>query len=110
MWRNARAALQAARLAGADGVRRAAEELEGLCAARVADLVAPGQVILKLARDGFGVLLPGAERPASDPGRRDVRHGTTVAVGPLDLVGVGLRRRDEGLGLHATGSVRWHGR
>jgi hypothetical protein len=35
-------------------------ELEALSATRVADLVAPGQVILKLARRGFGVLLSGA--------------------------------------------------
>jgi hypothetical protein len=32
--------------------------LEELCARRVADLVAPGQVLLKLARRGFGVRLP----------------------------------------------------
>jgi hypothetical protein len=35
-------------------------ELDRLCAARAADLVAPGQVILKLARRGFGVTLPEA--------------------------------------------------
>jgi len=35
-------------------------ELEALSAARVAELVAPGQVVLKLARRGFGVLLSGA--------------------------------------------------
>jgi len=33
-------------------------ELERLAAARVADLVAPGQVVLKLAVKGFGVRLP----------------------------------------------------
>jgi hypothetical protein len=31
-----------------------------LCAGRVRDLTAPGQVLLRLARRGFGVLLPGA--------------------------------------------------
>jgi hypothetical protein len=59
VWRNARA-LSGARRAGADVYAARLRELEGLCAARVADLIAPGQVILKLARDGFGVLLPGA--------------------------------------------------
>src|SRR6266545_4189729 len=38
-------------------------ELERLAARRVADLTEPGQVILKLAVKGFGVVLPGA-RPA----------------------------------------------
>jgi len=33
-------------------------DLERLCAARIAELVAPGQVLLKLARRGFGVRLP----------------------------------------------------
>jgi hypothetical protein len=47
-----------------DGARRAGRyeavlaDLEELCARRVADLVAPGQVLLKLARRGFGVRLP----------------------------------------------------
>jgi hypothetical protein len=39
--------------------RVAAEDAE-LAAARVADLVAPGQVVLKLAVLGFGVRLPEA--------------------------------------------------
>jgi Family of unknown function (DUF5995) len=59
VWRNARA-LSTARRAGADDYAARLNELEGLSAARVADLIAPGQVILKLARDGFGVLLSGA--------------------------------------------------
>ena len=33
------------------------QELDQLSAARVADLRKPGQVILRLSRDGFGVLL-----------------------------------------------------
>jgi hypothetical protein len=47
-----------------DGARRTGRyeavlaDLEELCARRVADLVAPGQVLLKLARRGFGVRLP----------------------------------------------------
>ena len=35
-------------------------ELEDLSAAKLADLVAPGQVLLKLTRRGFGVVLPAA--------------------------------------------------
>ena len=59
VWRNARA-LSAARRRGPDAVDESITELEGLCAERVEDLIAPGQVILKLARRGFGVLLRGA--------------------------------------------------
>jgi Family of unknown function (DUF5995) len=33
--------------------------LEELCAAKLAELTAPGQVLLRLARKGFGVALPG---------------------------------------------------
>ena len=35
-------------------------ELEVLSAARIADLLAPGQVLLRLAVAGFGVVLPPA--------------------------------------------------
>ena len=47
----------AAEQARADLARRLAE-LEVLSAARIADLLAPGQVLLRLAVAGFGVLLP----------------------------------------------------
>jgi hypothetical protein len=59
VWRNA-AALSKARRQGPDLYAARLRELEGLCAVRVQDLVAPGQVILKLARKGFGVVLSGA--------------------------------------------------
>ena len=59
VWRNARA-LSQARRTGPDTYAARLKELEGLAADRVADLVAPGQVILKLAVRGFGVVLPGA--------------------------------------------------
>jgi hypothetical protein len=55
VWHNA-TALDAARRAGR--YEPVLARLETLCAARVADLVAPGQVLLKLARLGFGVRLP----------------------------------------------------
>jgi hypothetical protein len=59
VWRNARA-LDRARRTGRREYGTALSELEVLCAARVQDLTAPGQVLLTLARRGFGVLLPGA--------------------------------------------------
>jgi uncharacterized protein DUF5995 len=59
VWRNARA-LDRARRAGESAYPAALAELERLCAARIEDLAAPGQVVLRLARRGFGVLLPGA--------------------------------------------------
>jgi hypothetical protein len=59
VWANARV-LDAARRRGADAYTARLAELERLSAARVADLVAPGQVVLKLAVKGFGVRLPDA--------------------------------------------------
>jgi hypothetical protein len=59
VWRNA-AALSVARREGPAALQRRIRELEGLCQRRVEDLVEPGQVLLKLAHRGFGVLLPGA--------------------------------------------------
>jgi hypothetical protein len=59
VWANARL-LDAARRAGPQAYADRLAELERLAAARVADLMAPGQVVLKLAVKGFGVRLPGA--------------------------------------------------
>jgi Family of unknown function (DUF5995) len=59
VWANARV-LDAARRRGADAYTARLAELERLSAARVADLVAPGQVVLKPAVKGFGVRLPDA--------------------------------------------------
>jgi hypothetical protein len=56
VWSNARQ-LSLARRAGPDALVARLAELEELSRARVADLRAPGQVILKLARRGFGVEL-----------------------------------------------------
>jgi hypothetical protein len=61
VWANARL-LDAARRRGPEACAARLTELERLAAARVADLVAPGQVVLKLAVKGFGVRLP--EAPA----------------------------------------------
>ena len=55
--------LQQARLTGPEQLAVRLGELELLSAARVADLLRPGQVLLRLAVSGFGVTLP----PADDP-------------------------------------------
>lgn len=52
--------LHSARLQGPEAYRRRLSELEVLSAAKVADLLAPGQVLLRLAVAGFGVVLPPA--------------------------------------------------
>jgi hypothetical protein len=59
VWANTRL-LDAARRTGPDAYATRLAELERLAAARVADLTAPGQVVLKLAVKGFGVRLPDA--------------------------------------------------
>jgi len=50
--------LQAARLAGTETYAVRLAELELLAAAKIADLLAPGRVLLRLAVAGFGVTLP----------------------------------------------------
>jgi Family of unknown function (DUF5995) len=57
VWHNT-AELQRARVAGTDVYRRRLAELELLSAAKIADLMRPGQVLLRLAVAGFGVTLP----------------------------------------------------
>jgi uncharacterized protein DUF5995 len=59
VWRNARA-LSLARREGAERLATRIDELGARSRDRVADLRRPGQVILRLSHDGFGVLLPGA--------------------------------------------------
>ena len=59
VWRNAQA-LSLARRRNLTELGERLRELEGLSEARVADLRRPGQVLLRLTRDGFGVLLRGA--------------------------------------------------
>lgn len=57
VWRNARI-LDAARRVGPDAYQQRLDQLAALTAERVADLARPGQVLLRLARHGFGVELP----------------------------------------------------
>ena len=58
VWANT-VALHRARLAGPAVYARRLAELESASAARVADLLRPGPVLLRLALRGFGVVLPG---------------------------------------------------
>jgi Family of unknown function (DUF5995) len=57
VWLNV-AELQRARFEGADAYRARLAELEVLSAAKIADLLRPGQVLVRLAMTGFGVTLP----------------------------------------------------
>lgn len=57
VWHNT-LELQRARLAGPETYALRLAELEVLSAAKIADLQAPGQVLLRLAVAGFGVTLP----------------------------------------------------
>ena len=59
VWHNT-VELQHARVAGEETYAARLAELEVLSAARIADLLAPGQVLLRLAVAGFGVTLPPA--------------------------------------------------
>jgi len=64
VWANA-IALSQARRQGPDAYAAALAQLEELSAAKVAALMAPGQVVLKLAASGFGVRLPRSRDGAS---------------------------------------------
>ena len=73
VWANA-TALSRARRRGPDAYARVLAQLEELSAAKVTQLQAPGQVILKLAATGFGVRLP-AEAGRRGAGPADARVG-----------------------------------
>ena len=57
VWLNA-AELQRARLEGENVYHARLAELELLAAAKIADVLRPGQVLLRLAMTGFGITLP----------------------------------------------------
>ena len=69
VWANA-VVLDRARRAGHDRYGAVLAELESLSAARLVELTAPGQVLLRLARRGFGVRLGGATGPPPPRDRR----------------------------------------
>jgi hypothetical protein len=62
VWHNT-IELQRARVTGPDAYAARLAELEVLSAARIADLLAPGPVLLRLAVAGFGVTLPPPAAP-----------------------------------------------
>ncbi len=65
VWHNV-LALHEAREEGPEAYAARVAELEVLCAARLADLLEPGQVLLRFAVKGFGVRLPPPEvRPGA---------------------------------------------
>ena len=65
VWQNT-VELNRARMIGPDRYAIRLAELEVLSAAKVADLLRPGQVLIRLAVGGFGITLP---PPDSHPGR-----------------------------------------
>ncbi len=67
VWHNT-LELHRARVAGASQLAARLAELEVLSAARIADLLAPRQVLLRLAVAGFGVVLPPPDLPRPTPG------------------------------------------
>lgn len=69
VWHNT-VALQAARLDVPTAYAERLAELEVLSAARITDLLAPGQVLIRLAVAGFGVTLPPGLSAALLSGRR----------------------------------------
>jgi hypothetical protein len=95
VWANA-LELSKARAAGPDSYARRLAQLERLSGRRVADLVRPGPVLLRLAAGGFGVRLDGdSQRPAYTgrlprrpvarrPGGSVLRSFDPVKVGNLE--------------------------
>lgn len=67
VWHNA-LQLSMARRAGGPALAGRSADLEVLCAAKVAELLRPGQVVLRLAVTGFGVILPPASARRSGVG------------------------------------------
>jgi Family of unknown function (DUF5995) len=91
VWANAMA-LSRARRQGQDDLARQLAMLEELSAARVADLLRPGPVLLRLARSGFGVRLPGGRswphgrriRLPGGPAQSPSRDGGARLAAPRD--------------------------
>jgi len=69
VWANA-LELSKARRAGPDACATRLGQLEKLCGRRVADLMRPGPVLLRLAAGGFGVRLAPYRQPAAYGGSR----------------------------------------
>lgn len=74
VWRNA-VELSAARRSGEAALAARMAELERLTAAKVTDLLRPGQVLLRLAVTGFGVALPARGQTTTAPPARSPKTG-----------------------------------
>jgi hypothetical protein len=97
VWANA-LELSKARKAGPEAYDARLARLEKLCGRRVADLVRPGPVLLRLAAGGFGVRLAANRQPPANGSRRSSASG--VAHRP------GAGRRTGGDGLHSFDPVK----
>jgi hypothetical protein len=80
VWGNA-LQLSMARRSGPDELAGRVADLEVLCAAKVAELLRPGQVVLRLAKIGFGVNLPPARR------QWPTDHAGAHSTSPADVRG-----------------------
>lgn len=80
VWHNA-LELALAQAAGEQALARRVADLDVLCAAKVADLLRPGQVLLRLGVSGFGVQLPARPAPAL-PLPRSPHRGLPLASAP----------------------------
>ena len=83
VWANA-LELSKARKAGPEAYDARRGELETLCGRRVADLVRPGPVVLRLASGGFGVQLPGDRHRANAGRSGGLQSFDPVKVGSLE--------------------------
>ena len=87
VWANA-LELSKARKAGPEAYGARLAQLEKLCGRRVADLLRPGPVLLRLAAGGFGVKLVGDRQPAAYGGGR-AGTSSTGGLHSFDPVKVG---------------------
>jgi hypothetical protein len=87
VWANA-LELSKARKAGPEAYDARLAQLEQLCGRRVADLVRPGPVLLRLGAGGFGVQLAGGRQPAAHGGGR-ASASSTGGLHSFDPVKVG---------------------
>jgi Family of unknown function (DUF5995) len=85
VWANA-LELSKARKAGPEAYDARLAQLEKLCARRVADLVRPGPVLLRLAAGGFGAQLNGdRQRTAHGGGRTSTGSGGLRSFDPVKV-------------------------
>ena len=84
VWANA-VQLSKARKSGPQAYDARLAQLEKLCGKRVADLVRPGPVLLRLAAGGFGVQLAGDRQPAYARSRAGARSTGLHSFDPVKL-------------------------